>query len=174
MKTYLQVRDEVQQRYLSHQSFWTRCFCGQWGHLHDEAAFNKIHAAVTQAIAQYGPFDLGPPWSASGDTFTRVAPAVHPLTVSDSASLSLQLEGTWDFDRNEAIKVIVTAIIAIAISLLFPPAAIIAGFLADIIVALICWTIASLVVELVSGYYGASPEDHALQLQVWANESRAA
>lgn len=146
MKTYLQLRDGTKAAYLAHhETIWERMgFTSVWGHLHDEETFNQVHAAVVGAIAQHGPFDTS-------------------LRYGDSA---------WQFDRDAAIRAIATAILAIAITLLCPPLAIIASFMADAIVAVILLTLASMAVEFATGALaGASPQQHAAQLNQWAEQA---
>jgi hypothetical protein len=154
MKTYLELRDSTKAAYLRHHdSILVRLhLANPWGHLADENAFNRVHAACVKAIALHGPFDVGQNYGACA-TFTADRFAI---------------------DRNEAIKAVITAVLAIVITLLFPPAAIIAGFLADLFVGLICLVLAEMAVEFVSGCYGAAPEQHASQLNAWAAEAAAA
>ena len=143
MKTYLQLRDETKAAYLAHhETIWERLgFASAWGHLRDEETFNQVHAAVVRAIAEHGPFDTS-------------------LRYGDSA---------WQLDQDAAIKAIATAILAIVITLLCPPLALIASFIADAVVGVILLTLASMAVEFVTAALaGALPEQHAAQLNQWA------
>jgi hypothetical protein len=150
MKTYLQLRDGTKAAYLAHhETIWERMgFTSAWGHLRDEETFNQVHAAVVRAVAQHaaqhGPFDTS-------------------LRYGDSV---------WQVDRDAAIRAIATAILAIAITLLCPPLAIIASFMADAIVAVILLTLASMAVDFATAALaGASPQQHAAQLNQWAEQA---
>jgi hypothetical protein len=146
IKTYAQLRDEAKAQYLAHHAtLWERLgFASPWGKLRDEETFNQVHAAVVRAIAEHGPFDTSLRYGASA----------------------------WDIDRDAAIKALATAVLAIVITLLCPPLAIIASFLADAIVGVILLTLASMAVEFVTSLCGASPGQHAAQLQQWAAEAQ--
>jgi hypothetical protein len=146
MKTYAQLRDGAKAQYLAHHAtIWERLgFASPWGQLRDEETFNQVHAAVVRAIAEHGPFDTSLHFGASA----------------------------WNIDRDAAIKAIATAVLAIVITLLCPPLAIIASFIADAIVGLILLTLASMAVELVTSLCGASSEQHQSQLNAWAVEAR--
>jgi hypothetical protein len=154
MKTYLELRDATKSAYLRHHdSLLVRLhLANPWGHLANEQAFDRVHAACVRAIAEHGPFDVG----------------------QDYAAFATFSSDRFAIDRNAAIKAVITAVLAIVITLLFPPAAIVAGFLADLFVGLICLVLAEMAIEFVAGGFAAAPAQHATQLNTWAAEAIAA
>lgn len=169
MKTYLQLRDETKTAYLKrHEGLWVRLgFVSPWGHLQDEQTFNRIHAAITRAIAKHGPFDCGIDYQKiAWDTF-RVVP-------ERSAQGYRVVCDDWHIDNQALIEEIIAAVLAIIITIICPPLAIFAGWLGTIIVALTLLVLANFAAEFIVGLCGASPERHQAYLDQMATEAMAA
>jgi hypothetical protein len=174
VKTYWQLRDETRAAYLAHhETLWERLgFTSPWGHLRDEQTFNQVHAAVVRAVAQHGPFDTSPDYARHA--FTGECRIVPDRTQEHGYRLCV---GGMHIDEAAIIEGVIAAVIAIVITILCPPLAIFAGFLGTIIVGIALLVLANMAAEFVTGpggasRGGASPEQHAAQLNQWAAESR--
>jgi hypothetical protein len=164
VKTYLALRDDTKSAWLAHHaSLWERLgFTSPWGHLQDEATFNRIHAAITQAIAQHGSFDTSLDYAQHAWNF-RITP--------DDCQQGYRLQCDLHIDEQAVIEGVLAAVIAIVITILWPPLAAFAGFLGTIIIGVAMLILANMAAEFVTGFYGASPDEHAAQLNQWASEA---
>lgn len=166
MKSYLALRDATKTAYLAHHAtLWERLgFTSPWGHLRDEATFNKVHAAITHAIAKHGPFDTSVDYARRAWDF-RVVPDDSPQGYRVTCGLHI--------DEQAVIEGILAAVVAIVITVLCPPLAAFAGFLGTVIIGLAMLILAQMTAELVAHLCGASTDQHAAQLSQWAAEAEA-
>ena len=164
MKSYFALRDATKTAYLAHHAtLWERLgFTSPWGHLRDEATFNKVHAAITHAVAKHGPFD-------TSIDFARHAWAFR--IVPDDCRQGYRLTCDLPIDKQAVIEGILAAVVAIVITVLCPPLAAFAGFLGTIIIGLAMLILAQMAAEFVTHLCGASPDQHASQLNQWAAEA---
>ncbi len=166
MKTYLALRDATKTAYLAHHAtLWERLgLTSPWGHLRDEATFNKVHAAITHAVAKHGAFD-------TSFDFTRYASDFR--IVPDDSPQGYRLTCDLHIDKQAVIEGILAAVVAIVITILCPPLAVFAGFLGTIIIGLAMLILAQMAAEFVTHLCGASADQHAAQLNQWAIEADA-
>jgi hypothetical protein len=164
VKSYLALRDGTKTAYLAHHAtLWERLgFTSPWGHLRDEATFNKVHAAITHAIAKHGPFDTSVDYARHAWEF-RIVPDDGPQGYRVTCDLHI--------DREALIEGILAAVVAIVITILCPPLAVFAGFLGTIIIGLAMLVLAQMAAEFVTHLCGASADQHAAQLAQWAAEA---
>jgi hypothetical protein len=164
VKSYLALRDGTKTAYLAHHAtLWERLgFTSPWGHLHDEATFNKVHAAITHAIAKYGPFDTSVDYTRHAWEF-RIVP--------DDGPQGYRLACDLHIDKEALIEGILAAVVAIVITILCPPLAAFAGFLGTIVIGLAMLVLAQMAAEFVTHLCGASADQHAAQLAQWATEA---
>jgi hypothetical protein len=169
VKTYLALRDDTKSAWLAHHAtLWERLgFTSPWGHLQDEATFNRMHAAITQAIAQHGPFDTSLDYAQHAWNF-RIVP---DNAVPDDCQPGYRLQCDLHIDQQAVIEGILAAVIAIVITILCPPLAAFAGFLGTIIIGVAMLILANMAAEFVTHLCGASADEHAAQLNQWAAEA---
>ena len=116
--------------------------------------FHRIHAACTQAVAKHGPLDTSLPWNQA---------AWHCRVVRDASKPDgWRIQFDWKIDASEIMLGVLAAIVGLALTVLFPPIGLIAGFLGTVIVGVIALIIVQLVREWSQGGYRAEQQQPML------------
>lgn len=129
-----------------------------------------MHAAIVQGVAKHGPFD-------TSIDFARYAWTGEFHVVRDPAcehGFRVVCADEFHIDKAALIEEILGAAIAIAITLAFPPLAMIAGFIGTILVAIALLALANMAADFVTSNCGVSPAEFQGRLDQLAGEARAA